>query len=59
MDYRAYALDDEGHIIAVHEFDCSSDEEAKQTVARMLDGHDLEVWQLNRRIAVLRRHTRH
>ncbi|WP_155809842.1 hypothetical protein [Bradyrhizobium sp. URHA0013] len=45
MGYRAYVLNDEGHIIGVHELNCVDDDEAK--AAQMLDGHDLEVWQVN------------
>ena len=59
MDYRAYILNDEGHIIGVHELNCADDDEAKAKAAQMLDGHDLEVWQCERRIAVLKHHTRH
>ncbi|MEH2485404.1 hypothetical protein [Bradyrhizobium sp. AZCC 2230] len=59
MDYRAYIIDDEGHIIGVHELNCAGEDEAKQQAAKLLDGHDLEVWHRDRRIAVLKRHTRH
>lgn len=58
MDYRAYILDDEGHITGVHELQCAGDEEAKQEVAKLLDGHDLEIWQRQRRVARLKHHTR-
>ena len=58
MDYRAYFLDADGHITGVHELDCAGDEEAKQKAAQLLDGHDLEVWHRDRRVAVLKRHTR-
>lgn len=59
MDYRVYSLDEEGHIVGVQELDCASDDEAKQKAAAMLDGHDLEVWHRERRVEVLKRHTRH
>lgn len=44
MDYRAYVLDDDGHITGVHELDCTSDDDAKQQAAKLLDGQNLEVW---------------
>jgi hypothetical protein len=59
MDYRAYILNDEGHIIGVHKLNCADDDEAKQQAAKLLDGHDLEVWEQARRVAVLKHHTRH
>jgi hypothetical protein len=37
----------------VHELDCH-DEEAKQTASQMLDGHDLEVWCRERKVALLK-----
>jgi len=58
MDYRAYIMSEDGHISGVREFDCADDEDAKAKAAQMLDGHDLEVWQRERRIAVLKRHTK-
>jgi hypothetical protein len=58
MDYRAYLVDADGHIVGVHELDCASDEEAKQKAAQLLDGHDLEVWHRERRVARLKHHTR-
>ncbi|MFK4486691.1 hypothetical protein [Bradyrhizobium sp. USDA 336] len=58
MDYRAYIMSEDGHISGVHEFECADDEGAKAKAAQMLDGHDLEVWQRERRVAILKRHTR-
>jgi hypothetical protein len=59
MDYRAYILNGKGRIIGVHELSCADDEEAKQQAAKLLNGRDLEVWHRDRRIAVLKHHTRH
>ncbi|MGY0573721.1 hypothetical protein ACTGJ9_023740 [Bradyrhizobium sp. RDM12] len=58
MDYRAYIMGEDGRIRGVHELDCASDEEAKAKATQMLDGHDLEVWQRDRRVAVLKHHTK-
>ncbi|QOG23487.1 MULTISPECIES: hypothetical protein [Bradyrhizobium] len=59
MDYRAYILDDDGRITGVvHELDCANDEEAKEKAAQLLDGHDLDVWQLERHVGRLKHHTR-
>jgi hypothetical protein len=54
MYYRAYVLNADGHITAVHELDCADDEQAKQKAAQMLDGYDLEVWCRERKVALLK-----
>ncbi|WP_409190358.1 hypothetical protein [Bradyrhizobium sp. RDM4] len=58
MDYRAYIMSQDGHISGVQELDCADDDEAKAKATQMLDRHDLELWQRDRRVAVLKRHTR-
>ena len=58
MDYRAYILDDDGRIIGVHELNCTNDEEANEKAAKLLDGHDLEVWHRERRVTRLKHQTR-
>lgn len=58
MDYRAYILDGDGRITGVHQLDCANDEEARETAGQLLDGHDLEVWHRERRVARLKHHTR-
>ncbi|WP_164934901.1 hypothetical protein [Bradyrhizobium zhanjiangense] len=54
MEYRVYSLDAEGHIFSVREITCADDEEAKRLTRAMLDGHDLEVWDRSRRVAVIK-----
>jgi hypothetical protein len=54
MYYRVYILNDEGHISRFRELDCADDEEAKHIAAQMLDGHDFELWQEKRLVAILR-----
>lgn len=54
MDYRAYILNDEGHISSYVELQCCTDEEAKEHAAQLLDGHDIEVWQQARTVAILK-----
>jgi hypothetical protein len=44
--YRAYILDEEGHLKDVVNFDCADDEEAKQSF-KQLDGNRgnrIEMW---------------
>ena len=50
-DYRAYIIGHDGHIQKRFEFFCSDDEEAREQAKRYVDGHDVELWQRDRRIA--------
>ncbi len=54
--YRAYSLDSDGKIAkppAV--LDCDNDQRAIELAKPMVDGYDIEVWQGNRRITLLKR----
>lgn len=50
-EYRAYILDREGHIIRPVELFCENDDAAKEDARKLVDGHDVELWQLDRKIA--------
>ena len=50
-EYRAYVVDDDGHFIRALEFECVDDEAAKGRAKQLVDGHDVELWQLERKIA--------
>ena len=41
--YRAYVLDEDGHVAGAVEFECADDEEASER-ARELDSSDVELW---------------
>jgi hypothetical protein len=53
MDYRAYVLDDNGSIVNVRELEARDDSEAVEQAQKYLDGHDLEVWQRDRKVKLL------
>ncbi|MCS3502826.1 hypothetical protein M2189_007661 [Bradyrhizobium japonicum] len=53
-DYRAFLLDQDGHIFSAHSFDAVDDEEALQKATRLVDGHDVEVWQLARKVGLIK-----
>jgi hypothetical protein len=55
MDYRAYTLDDKGHIVCVYELNACDDEDAIAQAQQYVDGHDIEVWQKGRKIGLLSR----
>jgi hypothetical protein len=48
-DYRVYQLDESGHIRNPPKtLACESDEAAIQRAKRLIDGQDIELWQLDR-----------
>jgi len=49
-DYRAYFLGKDGHIVDRVDLVCLDDEEAKAHAQQLVDGHDVELWQLHRKI---------
>jgi len=53
VHYRAYILDKDGRISQAIDLDCVDDEDAKKQASKLLDGHDIEVWQQKRRLTIL------
>jgi hypothetical protein len=52
-DYRAYIVGPDGHFKTFEVIEASDDEQALKVAQKLADGHDVEVWQLDRKIAVL------
>ena len=52
-EYRAFVMGLDGHVMLRRDFSAVDDEAAKAHAKRYVDGHDVEVWQLNRKIAVI------
>jgi hypothetical protein len=50
-EYRAYIIGVDGHFIRAVELVCPDDETAKEYAKQLVDGHDVELWQLDRQIA--------
>jgi hypothetical protein len=50
-EYRAYILDEDGHVSCAIGFVCADDEAAKKYARQFVDGHDVELWQRDRQIA--------
>ena len=48
-DYRAYILDEDDHVGRAIGFVCPDDEAAKKYAQQFVDGHDVELWQGDRR----------
>src|SRR5258708_1465773 len=52
-EYRAYILDEDGHISVAIPFLCPDEEAAKKYARQLVDGHDVELWGGDREIAPL------
>jgi hypothetical protein len=50
--YRAYLMV-EGHVWTAVDLDCADDADARQQAGNLLNGHDIELWQRDRWIALL------
>ncbi|UQR67595.1 hypothetical protein LRP30_21090 [Bradyrhizobium sp. C-145] len=50
--YRAYLLDQYHHVISVANLQCADEQEARERAEQLVDVNDVELWQLDRRIAV-------
>ena len=48
--YSAYVISPDGHIIRRHDFFSLDDEAAKTHANRYVDGCDIELWQLDRKV---------
>jgi hypothetical protein len=53
-EYRAYFVGDDGHFTNVIELECADDTEAKERAKQFVTGHDIEVWQLGRKVTMLK-----
>jgi hypothetical protein len=48
--YRAYIVGIDGQVIRAIELVCSNDDSAKEYAKQLVDDHDVELWQGDRRI---------
>ncbi len=53
-DYHAYILGADGHIIKRHDIECDGDDAALEYAKKLVDGHDVEVWQRDRVVGKLK-----
>jgi hypothetical protein len=51
-DYRAYLIGPDGCIHGRVELICIDDDDVLEHAMQVVDGHDVELWQLDRRIAM-------
>ena len=45
----------DGHFTGVFDLECADDAEAMERAKQLVDGHDVELWQLARKITVFKR----
>ena len=53
-EYRAYLVDSHGHFYDLVPLICAEDAEPMEKPKRLAVGHDVELWQLDRKIATLK-----
>ncbi len=49
-EYRAYTVGDDGHFSGFEPLVCCDDAEAIKLARRLCDGHDIELWCLERMV---------
>jgi len=50
-EYRAYIIGEDGHFYEAVPLVCADDAEAIEKTEKLVDGHDVELWQRDRKIA--------
>jgi hypothetical protein len=53
--YRAYIMDSDGHISKAVDLVLKDDAEAIEAARQLVNGYDVELWERERRIALLKR----
>ena len=54
LHYRAYLLDEHRHVICAANLYCADEQAAKESAQQLVDANDIELWRLDRRIAVFK-----
>jgi len=50
-EYRAYLIGEDGHFYEAVPLVCADDAEAMEKTKKLVDGHDVELWQRDRKLA--------
>jgi hypothetical protein len=51
-EYRAYLIGEDGHFFEAVPLICTDDNEASEQAKRLADGHGVELWQRDRKVAL-------
>lgn len=54
LHYRAYLLDKHSHVISAANLYCADEQAARERAEQLADVNDVELWQLDRRIAIFK-----
>ena len=54
QEYRAYIMGPDGHVQKRVDLRCNDEDEAIELAKQLVDGHDVELWQLDRQIRTLK-----
>lgn len=55
MDYRAYLIGPDGHIVGYEPISCDTDEQAIAAARRLVGAHDIESWEGVRMVSKLKK----
>lgn len=55
-EYRGYIIGSDGHILGIEPLISDHDDTAIAAAKRLLDGHDIELWQGHRKVTTLLAH---
>jgi hypothetical protein len=50
-EYRVYIVGSDGHFFNSVELECADDDAAMEQAEQLVDGHDVELWQRDRKVA--------
>lgn len=53
-EYRVYLIGADGHFQNSVPLECADDEAATEQAKQLVDGHDVELWQRDRKIATFK-----
>jgi hypothetical protein len=53
-EYRAFIIGIDGRFLRAIELVCPDDHSAKEYAMQLVDGHDVELWQSDRKIAAFK-----
>jgi hypothetical protein len=51
QEYYAYVIGPDGHIIQRIDLICANDGAARERAKQLVDGHNVELWRLDRKVA--------
>jgi hypothetical protein len=52
--YHAFVVGPDGHVQMKYDLYCETEAEAIERAKQLVDGHDIELWQLDRKIATFK-----